>query len=181
MLFKRIKGQCHFLIMTAIATSQAWICFYSLFHHLRKEKILMDTTIVMWTKITSNRRKLPSIHALSSLLKKINPMSWAKMQHQHHQIMCHNHQWKLPKCKSFISNIWWLDAYKYVWLKAWHLFPFLNIVASINDREETNKTERNTYWYCILNIFENGRNSHNFGWRLLFTHQQCISNIASQF
>ena len=53
----------------------------------------------------SNRMKLPSIHILSSLLKKINPKSWAKMQHQHHQIMCHNHQWKLPKCKSFISMI----------------------------------------------------------------------------
>ena len=143
MLFKRIKGQCHLLVMTAIATSQAWICFYSLFHLVRKEKILMDTTIVMWTKITSNRTKLPSIDTLLSLLKKINP----KMQHQQQQIMCHNHQGKLPKRKSFISSIWWLEANKCVCLKAWHLFPFLNIVASINDREETNKTERNTYWY----------------------------------
>ena len=31
----------------------------------------MDTTIVMWTKITSNRMKLPSIHALSSPIEEI--------------------------------------------------------------------------------------------------------------
>ena len=136
MLFKGIKGQCHLLVMTAITTSQVWIFFYSLFHHLRKEKILMDTTIVMWTKITSNRTKLPSIHALSSLLKKFHPMT--KVQYEHHQIMCHNHQWKIPKCKFFISKILGINANKYVCLKAWHLFPF-SIVGSINYRQESKK------------------------------------------